>query len=156
VYWPLGESRFRNRFEPSGAERRRLRRAMAISRMCQRARHARLRTDRKVSDLTQWAWRAWMYWSCFAGRKYFAGWLTHYNAACFYALLPQADQPGAPFGDERVRKVALDHLRRAIRQAGGALSYAYVHEEDRDLDVLRSPGNLPAFERAIAPLARTS
>jgi hypothetical protein len=147
----LHEGRFRHRFEVAGRERRQLRKALGMSLMCQRARRAGKPRAQPVSDLTQLAWQAWVFARYFAGRSAIAGWQSHYNAACFYALLPHAADPRTPFGSARVRERALRHLRAAIRQADDELSCTYVRDEDADLDVLRS-GSREAFERAVSRL----
>lgn len=147
----LHEGRFRHRFEPTGGERRRTRRALAISRMCVRARSPRSTRAAPISDLVQLSWRGWVYLRYMAGRSHIAGWQAHYNAACFYALLPEARECGVPFGSERIRRRALWHLARAVRQADGALSCQYVRDQDRDLDTLRrlSP---TGFEQVLGTL----
>jgi hypothetical protein len=103
----------------------------------------------RVSDLTQWAWRGWVRARYFAGRKHVAGWQAHYNAACFYALLPQASESDAPFGGRHVRRRALEHLGFAVRQSDGDLDCAYIRDEDPDLQVLRDCSS-GAFERTVA------
>ena len=135
--WTLfHERRFRHRYELQGQPRRQLRKALGISRMCLRARQAR-QAPRQPSDVTQLCWRGWVFWRYICFRWAVAGWGAHYNAACFYALLPQTDQRGVPFGGARIRRRALKHLERAIDEADGALTLGYVRVEDPDLEVLR-------------------
>jgi hypothetical protein len=148
----LNEKRFRHRFEPTGRERRQLRKALGIAKMCIRARRARGRRRAPVSDLTQLRWRAWVWCRFLAGRSYVAGWQAHYNAACFYALLPAATDEDAPLGGAQLRRLALKHLRRAIDQAdAGELQCLYVRDEDPDLEVLRTYSG-EGFKRALGPL----
>jgi hypothetical protein len=111
------DKRFRHRFEPTGRERRQLRKALGISKMAQKARRQqRLALDRLsaeakaksgarkrvpeqalatasphlLSEIRQVWWRVLVNGRYMRGRWYVAGWQAHYNAACFYALLPQA------------------------------------------------------------------
>jgi hypothetical protein len=151
----VNEQRFRHRFEPTGRERRQLRKALGIAKMCIRARRGRDERGRRrapVSDLTQLGWRAWVWCRFLAGRSYVAGWQAHYNAACFYALLPAASGEGAPLGGARLRRLALKHLRRAIDQAdAGELQCLYVRDEDPDLEVLRKQSR-DGFKRVLGPL----
>jgi hypothetical protein len=134
------ERRFRHRFEPTGSERRQLAKALGISRMCLRARKAR--DDKRlrevpVSDLAQLCWRGWVFCRYMAGRSHVAGWQAHYNAACFYALLPQARPCQAPYAAARLRRRALRHLSRAMDYADEQFSCAYTRDEDPDLETLR-------------------
>jgi hypothetical protein len=78
--------RLRHRYEPTGLERRRLRRTIAISRHTLRIR--RLGNDasapaRREVRLHKAIVR-WIHLGLFRGS---AGWNAHYNAGCFYALL---------------------------------------------------------------------
>ena len=129
----LHEGRFRYVYEPTGSERRRLRRALGISRMCLRVREHGPQT----SGLRQMWWRARVFWCYFAGRPGVAGWQAHYNAACFYALLPRASKPGVFLGSAGVRRIALKHLSRAINDPDETLGCSYVRDEDLDLQTLR-------------------
>jgi hypothetical protein len=148
--WTIStERRFRHRYEPRGSERRQLRKAMGISQICLRARRAALGRG-SVSDLTQYLWRGWVFWRYFAGRSRAAGWQAHYNAACFYAMLPQADEPSRTRG-ERVRRRALHHLASATRSSGRELSCVYVRDEDPDLEVLRRRSR-NEFEFVLRPI----
>jgi Bacterial pullanase-associated domain len=132
------EKRFRHRFEPTGQARRQLRKALGVSQMCLRARRARRPRHgrRPISRLGQRVWRCWVFWRFFAVRSRVAGWQAHYNAACFYALLPRAAEP-AGSGPARVRRRALWHLAVATDYADRDLSCVYVRDEDPDLQVLR-------------------
>jgi hypothetical protein len=151
------EHRWRHRFEPTGSERRQLRKALGISKMCHRARRNRAvaadHPGREASDLVQYAWRAWVYWRFMAGRRHLAGWHAHYNAACFYALLPHADKEHVPFGSWRARRRALKHLGWAIDAATDELPCAYVRDEDPDLAVLRkhNPAQFEAVMARVCP-----
>jgi hypothetical protein len=134
------QSRFRHRFEPRGRERRQLRKALGITQMAQRARRAQrlaeIRPERRLY-IRQLCWRIWVFSRYFVGRWGVAGWQAHYNAACFYALLPQATRVDPSFGSLRIRLRALKHLSKAINDADGALQGAYVRDEDPDLQALR-------------------
>jgi hypothetical protein len=141
------EYRLRHRFEPTGRERRQLRKALGVSQMAQKARRERRRVA-QPSDAPRWArhaasearqfwWQTIVKWHYLACRWHIAGWPAHYNAACFYALLPRAELwEGHPRGT-RLRRRALRHLELALDQADGALDCAYVRDEDPDLDSLR-------------------
>jgi hypothetical protein len=149
------EKRFRHRFEPSGRERRQMRKALGISNMAQKARREQRRQPTAAqedagllrrfaaalahvpSEARQLGWRAIVDGRYLRGRWHVAGWQAHYNAACFYALLPRATRTTRWWGGARVRRRALQHLSRAVDQAGGALDGAYVRDEDPDLEVLR-------------------
>lgn len=140
--------RLRHRFEPTGRERRQLRKALGVSKLAQKARseHRRgVRTTagpswaRKPASLVrQFWWEMIVKWRYLACRWHIAGWTGHYNAACFYALLPRAagaqDRPRG----RGLRRRALKHLEFALDQADGALDCAYVRDEDPDLATLRT------------------
>ena len=92
------------------------------------------------SELRQFRWRVIVEWRYLGGRWHVAGWQAHYNAACFYALLPRAERwHGRPRGTRLRRRSSLRHLELALDQAGGALDCAYVRDEDPDLDVAAPP-----------------
>jgi hypothetical protein len=149
------EKRFRHRFEPSGRERRQMRKALGVSKMAQKARREQRRQPtpagedaglagrltaalaRVPSEARQLWWRAIVDGRYLRGRWHVAGWQAHYNAACFYALLPRASRTTRWWGGGRVRRRALEHLARAVDQAGAALNPSYVRDEDPDLEVLR-------------------
>lgn len=141
------EYRLRHRFEPTGRERRQLRKALGVSKMAQKARSERRRIERPsgtppwarraASEVRQFWWQMIVKWHYLACRWHLAGWPAHYNAACFYALLPRAEVwDGHPRGT-RLRRRALRHLELAVDQADGALDCAYVRDEDPDLTSLR-------------------
>jgi hypothetical protein len=143
----LHEYRLRHRFEPTGRERRQLRKALGVSQMAQKARSERRRISqplgappgarRAASEVRQFWWQMIVKWHYLACRWHIAGWPAHYNAACFYALLPRAELwRGHPRGT-RLRRRALRHLELALDQAGGALDCVYVRDEDPDLESLR-------------------
>ena len=147
--------RFRHRFEPSGRERRQMRKALGISKMAQKARREQRRQPAAAdedaglvrrcadalahvpSELRQFGWRVTVDGRYLRGRWHVAGWQAHYNAACFYALLPCATRTTRWWAGAPVRHRALRHLARAVDQASGALDGAYVRDEDPDLEVLR-------------------
>jgi Bacterial pullanase-associated domain len=134
------EGRFRHRFEPRGSERRQLGKALGISKLAQRARREQrfgASGVRLRSEAAQVWWRMLVAGRYMLGRWAVAGWQAHYNAACFYALLPQTKRTIAGSAGARLRRRALRHLARAIDQADGALQCAYVRDEDPDLRVLR-------------------
>jgi hypothetical protein len=141
----LRENRFRHLFEPSGRERRQLRKALGISGLAQKARLEQRRPAPTwwpsdvwpPSEVRQVWWRALVSGRYMFGRWGAAGWQAHYNAACFYALLPQAQRTGESSGGLALRRRALQHLHRAFDQAAGALPGAYVRDEDPDLRALR-------------------
>jgi hypothetical protein len=88
------------------------------------------------------------------GRAHVAGWQAHYNAACFYALLPQAaprDTGQTPFGSARLRNRACWHLAQAAEGAGGDLPCSYARDEDPDLKLLRDESPI----RFMTALGRT-
>ena len=150
-FWVMtNERRFRHRYEPRGQERRQLQKALGISRLCMLARRAARKAPRRPTA-TQFFWRGWLFWWYMFGRWHRAGWQAHYNAACFYALLPQAASPKGPFGSTGLRRRALKHLERAIDQADGALPCRYVRDEDPDLNILRQKSKV-RFDRAIRKL----
>jgi hypothetical protein len=75
--------RLRHRFEPTGIERRRLRRTIAISRLTLKIRRM---------QPTDPEWKVWLHrtkvrWLHLGLFRASAGWNAHYNAGCFYALL---------------------------------------------------------------------
>jgi hypothetical protein len=156
--WTLRHyQRLRHRFEPTGRERRQLRTALGISKMAQKARSERTRVlaplgpaspqDRPEqletapwntrSEARQLWWRALVRWRYLGARWHVAGWQAHYNAACFYALLPRAERSTRPLRGTRLRTRALTHLRFALDRAGDALDCVYVRDEDPDLETVR-------------------
>lgn len=165
LWWlVVNEGRFRHRFEPTGQERRQLKKALGISRTAIRARRASRRSREKVGvrAMGQPWWIAWVYWRYMFARGPIAGWQAHYNAACFYALLPLAREPAAGkrwswiAGElsSHLRGRALAHLTHAIDDApNGALSFVYVRDEDRDLEVLRRCDN-DEFQRIVRRLSQ--
>jgi hypothetical protein len=141
------EYRLRHRFEPTGRERRQLRKALGVSKMAQKARSERRRTA-KTPDAAYWTvsaasqarqfwWQMIVKWHYLACRWHIAGWTAHYNAACFYALLPRAEVWHSHPVGTRLRRRALRHLQLALDQAEGALDCVYVRDEDPDFDALR-------------------
>jgi hypothetical protein len=78
--------RLRHRYEPTGIERRRMRRTIAISRHTLRIR--RLRNDPSPETRREVRRRQtmvrWVHLGLFRAS---AGWNAHYNAGCFYGLL---------------------------------------------------------------------
>jgi hypothetical protein len=148
----LHEHRFRHEFEPTGKDRRQLRKALTISYMCLRLRRHWRPTPGETRDpdldLEQipWGlaaaprvfWRFLVDWRYMRFRWTTAGWQAHYNAAAFYALLPEAGvykDPTLP--SQRLRAQAFKHLIRAIGDPNNELRPAYVRDEDADLRVLR-------------------
>jgi hypothetical protein len=143
----LYENRFRHLFEPQGRSRRQLRKALGVSHMCRHAREAALRRPRPT-DAQQFLWRGWVFWRYMFGRWAIAGWQAHYNAACFYSLLPNASQNGQALGERRITARALRHLSRALAQAGNELPISYVRA-DADLAWLRQQNE---FNSTIEPI----
>jgi hypothetical protein len=82
----LAQRRLRHRYEPTGVERRQLRRTIAISRHALYVR--RVGRDRSLAVRQQIVLRSalvrWLHLGLFRAS---AGWNAHYNAGCFYALL---------------------------------------------------------------------
>ena len=78
--------RLRHRYEPTGIERRRLRRTIAISRHTLRIRRLRYDNTREVRRevLRHKLTVRWLHLGLLRAS---AGWNAHYNAGCFYALL---------------------------------------------------------------------
>jgi hypothetical protein len=95
-YTLLREGRLRSRYEPQGADRRELKRAVAISRHCLGLRSIGVKTGFTVT-LEIWGRRALVRWWHMALGRPSVGWQAHYNAACFYALL-QERQEQLPVG----------------------------------------------------------
>jgi hypothetical protein len=153
----LHENRFRHQFEPRGRARRQIRKALGISAMCRYARQASGRSE-KPSDAVQFMWRGWVFWRYMFGRGRVAGWQAHYNAACFYALLPPGSQ--TPRGSKEPRALrerrivarALRHLAYARTEAGDELPPEYVRS-DPDLDWLREHHEA-RFEWVVEPNLR--
>jgi hypothetical protein len=150
------EGRFRHRFEPKGQERRQLRKALGISHMALRARNASREAALRqgsASDVAQLCWRGWVSGRYMLGRSRIAGWQAHYDAACFYALLPQASDRASPMFGASARRRALWHLGEAIDQADGAMPSVYARDEDPDLNALRklSPQEFQRVAQALCP-----
>lgn len=143
------ENRLRHLFELTGRERRQMRKALAMSRLAQRARASQRMRPADAAVAQAW-WRIWVYWRYVAGRSELTGWQAHYNAACFYALLPRA---GERTKGRRLRRRSLWHLQRAVNKADGALLGGYVRDEDPDLGSLRefSPQRFRQVVRHICP-----
>jgi hypothetical protein len=136
------EGRMRHRLEPRGTERRRLRRALRISRLCLLARrhwsHGQpIRWG--GAELRRLWWRFVLRWH-FVLRD--AGWQAHYNAACFYALLPEVD-PDLEFATQAsqsrrvLQKRMIHHLKAALRDPERQVKCEYVRVGDPDFDVVR-------------------
>ena len=82
----LSEHRLRHRYEPTGAERRGLRRTIAISRHTLAIRE--IRPEDMPRRRREIQWRRAMIRCVHLGLfQASAGWNAHYNAGCFYALL---------------------------------------------------------------------
>ena len=161
-FWTIvHEKRMRHQFEPTGTMRRQLRKALAMSNLCLRMRriwdHKHVRWGFPYG-VERGFWRLWAQWRYLDLRGRTMGWQAHYNAAAFYALLPQASAQAyktrlsATPGDEevaaeavrkvtaataKVREKAFRHLEEAILDPRHDLRDAYVREEDLDLEVLR-------------------
>jgi hypothetical protein len=132
------ERRLRNRLEPSGRERREVLRALRISRLALNARRQwspGQPVPWQVGELQRLLWRARV-------RSHFllrGGWQAHYNAACFYAVLPEVCAPlsVAPWDREVLRKRVFHHLREALRDPQHEISCDYVRLGDPDFDAVR-------------------
>jgi len=91
--------RLRSQFEPSAEERRHLKRAVSISRHCQRLRS--LRSDqRPLMRFANWVMISYSevavrFWHLSCGLIKI-DWQTHYVAACFEALLLEHAQRRYP------------------------------------------------------------
>jgi hypothetical protein len=153
----LHEGRLRHQFEPTGTARRQLRKALAMSFLCLRMR--RIWDGKKVKwglpAIPRGYWRLWAEWRYLKGRWHTMGWQAHYNAAAFYALLPQASMQAEASivdddaaGTKRIRETAFRHLEAAINDPDHDLRPAYVREEDLDLEVLRRAEE-PTWQRRV-------
>jgi hypothetical protein len=180
-YTIMFEGRFRHRFEPTGRERRELRQALRISRICLAARRAVLGNgEGKVAENhytrvlypVQMIWRARLVLGGLVSLSS-GGWQTEYNVACFYSVLLEALSQHPPvIADEasgvskavldvrdaiqkarrhRVTRLAFKHLRRATAGAGPELKCRWVRHDDPDLESLRQ-FTPKAFELALAPI----
>jgi hypothetical protein len=159
-YVPLRQFRLRHRYEPTGYERRLMKRGLAISSHCVGVRSL-------VGESKTW-WAAW--WAAIRlwcrralvwlyhlqlGRAS-TGWQAHYNAACFYALLHQRERMleggahGGPIGwlfrpdpaETRRRafqRAAYRHLNRAIEE-GSEVPGDWLEKNDPDLASVRIEG----------------
>jgi hypothetical protein len=144
-YAPLHEHRLRNQFEPRAHERRELKHTVSISKHCVRMRA--LGADSATSSSREVAYRkaAVHIGHLLLGRGAI-NWQTHYNAACFDALLLQylrvraAGVPtkGNSKAQEKARERALRHLDTAIKEADDQLSASWV-ERDPDFAVFTRP-----------------
>jgi hypothetical protein len=132
-YVMLRKQRLRHHFEPKGFERRQLKRTVAISRHCLRARET-------LDHPTSLPWRrlAVRFWHLRAGHSTLS-WHGRYNAACFYALMAGHRRLSA---DRRAawRRRAYSNLYKALDEARGELRSDWL-AQDRDLAVLQGDGD---------------
>jgi Bacterial pullanase-associated domain len=134
----LRERRMRNRLEPRGVERRRVRRALRISRLA-----LLVRRQWSPGEPVPWGGELKRLWWRIQVRCHFvlrnAGWQAHYNAACFYALLPEVAAPLKFPPQERpfLRERAIKHLQSALRDPRREITCEYVRSGDPDLRSLR-------------------
>jgi hypothetical protein len=162
-YVPLRHFRLRHRYEPTGHDRRLLHRSVAISGHCLGVRaqlgpvsHARL-----ITAISLWRRRAVVWLAHLQLGRGSVGWQSHYNAACFYALLDLREERvpsgalGGPIGFVRYRdplerlarrraafrRAAYRHLNRAIEEEEGELSADWLEKSDPDLVSLRTSGD---------------
>jgi hypothetical protein len=91
----LDQHRLRHRYEPTGIERRRLRRSIAISRHTLAIRQLRNDSTDRARREIRWR-RAVVRWVHLGLFRASAGWNAHYNAGCFYALLSDRGLAGQP------------------------------------------------------------
>ena len=141
VTWTvLHEGRLRHRFELSGPTRRKADKALATSRLT-----LRLRRQWPGSGEIPWGTKvAWRYWWRARMRLRFAfmregvGWQAHYNAACFYALLPETTADPPLSDSEWLCERAYRHLARAFGDPKADLDDEYVRHDDPDLELLRA------------------
>jgi hypothetical protein len=146
-WWTLvHEVRLRNRYELKGSLRREARKARAISKLCLALRKQQFDgtpggVPWGVPGLWRLLLRLWIRWRHFFLRWGTAGWQAHYNAACFYALMPEAvGIDGSAYWPDTawLRRRALKHLLRAVSEADDQLQTRYVRYADPDLAALRS------------------
>lgn len=154
-WWTLvHEARLRHRYELKGAQRRQARKARAISKLCLELR--RQPFDGKPEDV-KWGFyglrrlclRSWVRWRHFFLRWGTSGWQAHYNAACFYALMPEAvGIKGSEYWPDTgwLRRRSLKHLMYAVSSAGEQLQARYVRYVDPDLASLRET---PSWDRTM-------
>jgi hypothetical protein len=142
--------RLRNRLEPRGRARRETLRALRISRLALHVRHQwspgqPLPTGR--GELQRYWWRFRVRLNLVR-----AGWQAHYNAACFYALLPEVVHAHYPWAnrDALVDK-AFEHLCDALRDPQKELDCAYVRDGDPDLQALHAETDWTETMRAFCP-----
>ena len=154
------EYRLRHRFEPTGRDRRQLRKALGISKMAQKARSertacGRARTEHRrvvpgareqlrppvTPDAGGGRCGGWCNGITSAARWHVAGWQAHYNAACFYASCRERPDRGGTPPPARAQALGF-----ALDQAGGAFDCAYVRDEDPDLT-----GAAPPRDRSASP-----
>jgi hypothetical protein len=128
------EGRLRHRFELKGEARRRADKALATSRLTIRVRRQEV----------PWGWSsARRYWWRFRMRLRYAfmreavGWQAHYNAACFYAVLPETTADPRLSDTDSLRDRAYRHLARAFGDPISGLDEEYVRHDDPDLEPLR-------------------
>jgi hypothetical protein len=116
---PLVWHRPRYAVEPTGRERRRLKRTLEISKRCQFARRHRTDDDWWTKLRRRW-------WSTLVrarANRSSADWQVHYNAGCFFALIGQPDE-------------AFRYLNRAL-DGGGYRKLISWMQNDPDLGSLR-------------------
>lgn len=157
-YVPLRLLRLRHRYEPAGAERRLLKRAVAVSRHCQAVRKRLKQRGRHVA-LGLWLRRSLVWLVHLQLGRATVSCQAEYNAACFYALVDLRAQELREREAKRSRRAAFRYLNRSIDSDPGELSRAWL-VADPDLDSLRTPVSgewklvLARFAGTTDPLTR--
>jgi Bacterial pullanase-associated domain len=136
------EGRLRNRLELRGTARRRADKAVATARET-----LRLRQQWPGSGPIPWGLKAAQrYWWRVRMRVRFAflreglGWQAHYNAACFYACLPETSASPGYSDTAWLRARAFRHLGRAFGDPAADIDPTYARHDDPALGSLRTLG----------------
>jgi hypothetical protein len=144
----LDKRRLRHQYEPTGIERRRLRRTIAISRYALKLRHVG-EDDSSEARFAIWWRRATLRCLHLGLFRASAGWNAHYNAGCFYSLLykrefdilHETDPEAVDHPDVRtLRRRAYEELNAAIDKSGGELPGDWLTTGDPSLQPLRELG----------------
>jgi hypothetical protein len=137
------DRRFRNRFEPKGADRKRLRATIRISRLCQRARQMdepNSRWERFIVLATQQVYHLRVRTGLIGLGQ--GTWQIPYNAASLYAVMY-----GVTPKRTRWREHAFDRLNDVIEDPLADLREDWLVKGDPDLNSLRSLSEWPRVVR---------
>ena len=144
----LDKRRLRHRYEPRGLERRELRGTIAIARHARKVR--KLSTSARFQRARVMRRRVAVRGAKLILGRASAGWNTHYNAGCFYAVLydRQAAMVAARGGQAAeardhhkagtLWRRAFEELNLAVEKAGPELSGDWLARCDPDLERLRA------------------